>query len=92
VSGREGCAVRGLGTNVDGSVAIRRVGDYAVEYDLLKLTDVAGQDQAHGRRVHQPGGQRRHRRLSEPMRGPWWASLPDMGRIAAPAVYKIKGE
>ena len=27
--------------DVDGSVAIQRVGDYAVEYELLKLTDVA---------------------------------------------------
>jgi 6-phosphofructokinase 1 len=27
--------------DVDGSVAIKRVGDYAVEYELLKLTDVA---------------------------------------------------
>jgi ATP-dependent phosphofructokinase / diphosphate-dependent phosphofructokinase len=27
--------------DIDGSVAIKRVGDYAVEYQLLKLTDVA---------------------------------------------------
>ena len=46
----------------DGSVAIRRIGDYFVDYALVKLAKVGG-DQSDGRCVHRTLGQRRHCRL-----------------------------
>jgi len=75
---------------VDGSVAIRRVGDYAVEYDLLKLTDVAAKTKQWPTNTS-TRRQRRHRGVQDYAR-PLVGDLPGMGRIAAPAVYKIKGE
>jgi 6-phosphofructokinase 1 len=32
----------GVGANLNGSVAIKRIGDYAVDYSLAKLEDIAG--------------------------------------------------
>jgi 6-phosphofructokinase 1 len=77
--------------NVDGSVAIRRVGEYAVEYDLLKLTDVAAKTKHMADEYINPAGNdvtEAFKTYARPLVG----ELPDMGRIAAPAVYKIKGE
>ena len=50
-----------------------------------------GRDQAHGRRVHRPGGQRCHRCVQGLRAAPGGES-PVLGRIAAPSVFKIKGE
>ena len=77
--------------NVDGSVAIRRVGEYAVEYDLLKLTDVAAKTKHMADEYINPAGNdvtEAFKTYARPLVG----ELPDMGRIAAPVVYKIKGE
>jgi hypothetical protein len=38
---------------VEGSVAIRRTGDYAVDYALLPIEEVAGKNQGDGRRLYQ---------------------------------------
>ena len=76
---------------VDGSVAIRRVGDYAVEYDLLKLTDVAAKTKHMADEYINPAGNdvtEAFKIYARPLVG----ELPDMGRIAAPAVFKIRGE
>jgi 6-phosphofructokinase 1 len=77
--------------NVDGSVAIRRVGDYAVEYDLLKLTDVAAKTKHMADEFINPAGNdvtEAFKAYARPLVG----ELPDMGRIAAPTVHKIRGE
>ncbi len=77
--------------SVDGSVAIKRVGDYAVEYELLKLTDVAAKTKvmadehlnAEGNGVTEA-----FKSYARPLVG----ELAVMDRIAAPMVYKIKGD
>ena len=77
--------------DVDGSVAIRRVGDYAVEYDLLKLTDVAAKTKRMADEYINPAGNdvtEAFKAYARPLVG----ELPDMGRIAAPTVHKIKGD
>jgi len=74
--------------NLDGSVAIKRVGDYAVEYFLAKLEDVARESvgmrdefiNAEGNGVTEA-----FRRYAQPLVGP----LPVMDRIGAPRVAKI---
>jgi 6-phosphofructokinase 1 len=75
--------------NIDGSVAITRVGDYAVEYSLAKLTDVAAKTKlmppefinAEGNGVTEA-----FLNYARPLVG----DMPVMDRIAAPMVYKIK--
>jgi len=77
--------------SVDGSVAIKRVGDYAVEYELLKLTDVAAKTKvmsddfinAEGNGVTEA-----FRNYARPLVG----ELAIMDRIAAPMVHKIRGD
>lgn len=74
--------------NLDGSVAIKRVGDYAVEYFLAKLEDVARESvgmrdefiNAEGNGVTEA-----FRRYAQPLVG----SMPVMDRIGAPRVAKI---
>ena len=41
----------------DGSVAIRRIGNYAVDYTLVELAEVGRQDQGDGGCVHRRLGQ-----------------------------------
>lgn len=75
--------------NVDGSVCIRRVGDYAVQYDLVKLTDVAAKTKVMPDEFLAPEGNMvtaAFKNYARPLIGP----LADMDRIAAPSVYKIK--
>ena len=77
--------------NVDGSVAINRVGDYAVEYELLKLDDVAAKtktmadafinDAANGVTTD-------FLNYARPLAG----ELAICDRIAAPTVFKIRGD
>jgi 6-phosphofructokinase 1 len=74
--------------NVDGSVAIKRVGDYAVQYELIKLTDVASKTK------HMPdehinaqsnGVTEAFKTYARPLVG----ELEIVDRIAAPVVDKI---
>jgi 6-phosphofructokinase 1 len=75
--------------SVDGSVSIKRVGDYAVEYELLKLEQVAGKTR------HMPDefidGDNMVTAAFKNYARPLVGSIPTMDRIFAPAVYKIMG-
>lgn len=74
--------------NLDGSIAIKRVGDYAVEYFLAKLSDVARESvcmrdefiNADANYVTDA-----FRRYAQPLVG----AMPAMDRIAAPRVPKV---
>jgi 6-phosphofructokinase 1 len=77
--------------SVDGSVAIKRVGDYAAEYELLKLTDVAGKTKVMADEFINAEGNgvtEAFKIYARPLVG----ELAVMDRIAAPMVYKIKGD
>jgi len=77
--------------NLDGSVAIRRIGDYAVEYFLAKLKDVARDSiEMPAKFINKDGNfvTEAFRRYAAPLIGP----LPTMERIAAPMVRKILPE
>jgi len=74
--------------NRDGSVVIRRIGDYAVEYDLAKLKDVAREsvcmpDKFINKQAN--GVTDAFIRYARPLIG----ELPIMERIAAPKVARI---
>ncbi|MBN2327046.1 MAG: 6-phosphofructokinase, partial [Candidatus Omnitrophica bacterium] len=74
--------------NIDGSVVIRRVGDYAVEYDLVPLKDIAAKTKtmpdefinAEGNNVTDA-----FRRYVLPLMGP----APKATRLFAPPVPKL---
>jgi len=74
--------------NRDGSVAIRRVGDYAVEYFLARLQDVARESVCMpGKFLNKEGNY-----VTEAFRNyvrPLVGTMPVMDRIAAPSVKKI---
>ena len=75
--------------NVDGSVAIKRVGDYAVEYELLKLTDVAAKTKVMADEyinAEANGVTEAFKAYARPLVG----DLAVMDRIAAPMVHKIR--
>jgi ATP-dependent phosphofructokinase / diphosphate-dependent phosphofructokinase len=76
--------------NVDGSVAIKRVGDYAVEYELLKLEDVAAKTKHMADEYINAEGNGVTEAFKNYVR-PLVGDLPAMDRIGAPVVYKIKG-
>ena len=76
--------------SVDGSVAIKRVGDYAVEYELLKLTDVAAKTKVMAAEFINAEGNGVTEAFLNYAR-PLVGELAVMDRIAAPMVYKIKG-
>ncbi len=74
--------------NFDGSVAIRRTGDYAVEYHLAKLADVARDSTEMPNKFLNKAGNgvtEAFVRYARPLIG----NLPVMERIAAPTVKKI---
>jgi 6-phosphofructokinase 1 len=74
--------------NQDGSVAIRRIGEYAVEYHLAKLKDVARNTKCVPRNHINKAGNNMtdaFMRYARPLIG----DLPHMERISAPAVKKI---
>ena len=75
--------------NVDGSVAIERVGDYAVEYELVKLEEVA----AKTKRMPDDflSGNNMVTEAFKNYCRPLLGGIPAMDRIAAPAVHKIMG-
>ncbi len=74
--------------NLDGSVAMRRVGDYAIEYFLAKLSDVA-RESTHMRDefINAEGNYVTEAFINyvRPLVG----AMPEMERISAPAVPKI---
>jgi len=75
--------------NLDGSVAIRRVGDYAVEYFLAKLEDVAREAVCVPDKFINKAGNHTteaFRNYARPLIGP----LPSAKQIAAPKVKKIR--
>ncbi len=72
----------------DGSVAIRRVGDYAVEYFLAKLTDVARESVSMPDRFINKKGNGITEAFIKYAR-PLIGDLPIMERIAAPKVEKV---
>ncbi len=74
--------------NLDGSVAIRRIGDYAVEYFLAKLSDVA----RHSTEMPAKFINRDGNYVTEAFKNyvrPLVGTLPTVRRIAAPKVKKI---
>jgi 6-phosphofructokinase len=75
--------------NVDGSVIIKRMGDYAVEYELVKLEEVAAKTKVMPDSYITPEGNmvtNEFKNYARPLIG----QLAIMDRIAAPSVYKIK--
>jgi len=76
--------------NVDGSVAIKRVGDYAVQYELIPLEAVAAKTQTMADEyINEAANGVTHEfiRYAAPLAG----ELAVCDRIAAPTVHKIKG-
>jgi 6-phosphofructokinase 1 len=74
--------------NVDGSVAIKRVGDYAVSYDLLKLEDVAAKTRHMPDEFITTEGNMVTNAFKSYAR-PLVGELPAADRIACPPVHKI---
>jgi len=76
--------------NVDGSVAIKRVGDYAVEYELIPLEDVAGKT-----KVMEDGFITEAGNMVTPAfktyARPLVGDLAIRDRVSAPGVFKIRG-
>jgi ATP-dependent phosphofructokinase / diphosphate-dependent phosphofructokinase len=75
--------------NVDGSVIIKRVGDYAVEYAMVKIEEVAGKTKTMPDAFIAPEGNmvtQEFKNYARPLIG----ELAVMDRIAAPSVFKIK--
>jgi 6-phosphofructokinase 1 len=75
--------------NVDGSVAIKRVGDYAVEYELIGLEQVAAKTRQMPNEFisGDNGVTEAFKNYCRPLLG----GIPAMDRVAAPAVHKIMG-
>lgn len=74
--------------NLDGSVAIRRTGDYAVEYFLTPLETVARESRAMPDEYMTPEGNNVTDAFKNYVR-PLVGSMPTMERIAAPLVAKV---
>jgi len=75
--------------NVDGSVAIKRVGDYAVEYELLNLDQVAAKTKRMADEYLSGDNM-----VTEAFKNycrPLLGGIPAMDRVAAPPVHKIMG-
>jgi ATP-dependent phosphofructokinase / diphosphate-dependent phosphofructokinase len=75
--------------NVDGSVSIKRMGDYAVKYELVKLEEVAAKTKTMPDEFIAPEGNMvtaAFKNYARPLIG----EMAIMSRIAAPGVYKIK--
>lgn len=74
--------------NIDGSVVIKRVGEYAVEYDLVPLTDIAAKTKYMADEFINDEGNdvtEAFRRYVLPIMGP----APQATRLFAPAVDKL---
>jgi 6-phosphofructokinase 1 len=75
--------------HVNGSVIIKRMGDYAVDYDLVKLEDVAAKTKTMPDEFISPEGNMvaaAFKHYAWPLIG----ELAVMNRLAAPIVHKIK--
>jgi 6-phosphofructokinase 1 len=81
-------ALRG---EVDGSIAIRRSGDYAVDYPLLPLEAVAGKTRVMGDEFIAASGTHITEAFRGYLRPLLGAGLPDPFRLRAPAVARILG-
>ncbi len=74
--------------NIDGSVVIKRVGNYAVEYDLVKLTDIAAKTKVMTEEYFTPEKNNvteAFRQYVLPLMGP----APVANKLSAPLVEKI---
>lgn len=77
--------------NLDGSVAIRRIGDYAVEYFLARLKDVARESvEMPAKFINKDGNYvtDAFKNYVRPLVGP----MPMQARISAPPVPKLHGK
>lgn len=74
--------------NIDGSVVIKRVGDYAVEYDLVKLDEIAAKTKVMPDEFIAPEGNNvtdAFRQYVKPLIG----GAPEATKLFAPAVPKL---
>ena len=77
-----------LWNNVDGSVVIKRVGDYAVDYDLVKLDDIAAKTKVMPTEFINDEGNN----VTEAFRHyvlPLMGKAPEATRLFAPEVKKL---
>ncbi len=77
--------------SVDGSVAMNRVGDYAIEYTLQKLDDVAAKTKHMPDSFINAEGNNVTAEFIAYVR-PLVGEMPIQDRIVAPTVHKIRGE
>ncbi len=75
--------------NVDGSVAIKRVGDYGVEYELIDLEEVAGKTKVMPDEFISPDGNNVTSDFLSYAR-PLIGKLAVRDRISAPRVFRIR--
>lgn len=73
--------------DVDGSVAIKRIGDYAVEYNLIDLSEVAGKTKVMADEFIQ--GDNMVTDVFKKYAGPLIGDMPTLDRLSAPLVHKI---
>lgn len=79
-------AMRG---SFDGSVALRRIGDYAVDYELLALEDVAGKTRVMDDAFISASGTNVTDAFGHYLRPLLGSGMPDWSRLRAPAVAKM---
>ncbi len=75
--------------DTDGSVAIRRTGDYAVDLVLQPLEAVAGKTRTMEDALIAPGGNDVSPAFFDYLRPLLGADMPEAGRLRAPAVAKV---
>jgi 6-phosphofructokinase 1 len=78
-----------VGHGLDGSVVMKRVGNYAIEYELINLADVAAQTRHMADGFINPAGNgvtETFKNYARPLVG----DLPTVSRLAAPVVAKTK--
>ena len=75
--------------DADGSVAIRRTGDYAVDYVLQPLENVAAKTRTMEPELISPAGNDVTPAFFDYLRPLLGADMPEAGRLRAPAVAKV---
>ncbi len=78
-----------LAAGRDGSVAIRRTGDYAVSFELVELDTVAGKTRVMEDALIAPGGTDVTDAFRSYLRPLLGTGLPETARLRAPAVQKV---
>ncbi len=73
----------------DGSVAIRRIGDYAIDYALVKLALVGGKTRVMPDRFIAPSGSDVTPAFQEYLRPLLGSDLPRLGRLRGGAIAKL---